>query len=121
MRKARILVPTAPNPDDYDPEGVETPVTERRFTAEHHARFEDEALDLFGGFTLVGLARGAWKDSGVVYRDRSRIYDLAFEPDDAGKIMHLADFAARHYRQLAIYVEVAGEVTFYRPVDTRAA
>lgn len=63
----------------------------------------------FGGFTRESNVAGAWEREGRVYRGVSRRYEVALP-----SWMHFPEWldivrwACLHFRQRALYVEVAG-------------
>jgi hypothetical protein len=97
MIPASLLVPLADN--DGNP-----------FPAAMFAALEDELVARFGGFTHAGTKGGAWRgDDGVVYRDRSRQYDIAVESwIDIPDFLQLVDRVAVKFRQRAVFVTIAG-------------
>ncbi len=63
----------------------------------------------FGGFTCARGVSGAWEHEGRVYRDSSRRYEVALE--DWGRLhgwLEAVRWVRWHFRQEAIYIEVAG-------------
>jgi hypothetical protein len=82
------------------------------FDAKHHKQFEKRLTHYFpSGWTLLpSEAVGQWKEKGIVYPDRHRISMVAVEGllVSAGTILRLVQFAAKHYRQKAIYVRYLG-------------
>lgn len=87
------------------------------FSPEHHDAFRARARELFGGYTSLGLTFGEWTDaSGAVYADDCSRYEIA-TPSllDSARVRSFCDFAAKHYRQKAIYVSALGVVDLYEP------
>jgi hypothetical protein len=82
------------------------------FTAEDHAAFEAFTIDRFGGITLIQTtAVGAWLDAGKLYRDETRVYEVAVASITKGHLVaEVVEFAKAHYSQLAIYVRYLGIV-----------
>lgn len=96
MIKALVLVPIQDNegqpfgPNDWDE-------LERKF------------INSFGGFSGGGLVQGAWADQGTIYRDTSRRYEVAVTSwTEIPNFLALAHWTRTHFRQLAVYVEIAG-------------
>jgi len=93
--KILVLVPVADN--------TGAPFPESAWLA-----FEARLL-AFGGFSVRADVAGVWQAEGRTYRDRSREYTVSLSswwapPDWLAAV----DWARDHFRQLALYVEVAG-------------
>lgn len=73
-------------------------------------QLEDELIERFGGFTDAGLKGGGWRDDdGVVYRDRSRQYDIAVTTwKDVPGFLQIAESVATRFGQLAVFITIAG-------------
>lgn len=69
------------------------------------AQYEDELLEIAGGFTLTH-AIGAWRAaSGQTYREPLRLYAVDVGADSAGeRLRRLAARIARELGQVAVYV-----------------
>lgn len=63
----------------------------------------------FGGFSLRAGVEGVWEAGGRIYRDRSREYTVALTSWWLLPAwLDVVDWARAHFRQVALYVEVAG-------------
>lgn len=80
------------------------------FAPAHHAVFEREVVDVFGGFTLLpDAAKGGWVKDGTFYPDYHLQYVVALDSiTHGGKVADIAAFARRHYRQEAIFIRYLG-------------
>jgi hypothetical protein len=66
-------------------------------------------LFALGGFSLTVGVVGAWESQGRVYRDVSRQYSVSLASWRHLPVwLDLVQWARGHFRQLAIYIEVAG-------------
>lgn len=85
------------------------------FRGEDFARFEAEAVALFGGVTrLPSSAIGQWVGEGVLFVDETIVYVVAVKSIALGdKIGTLAMFAKFHFRQEAIYVRYLGIAEYF--------
>jgi hypothetical protein len=94
---ASIIIPIADN------EGK--PFADGQFVA-----FEDHLLGLADGLTRRDNVMGQWRaDDGVVYRDVSYEYEVSMGSwRDIGAFLAVADRAREEFRQLAVYVRIAG-------------
>lgn len=69
----------------------------------------ESRLVLFGGFSLRTGVEGAWEAGGRIYRDRSREYSVALLSWWLLPAwLEIVDWARDHFRQVALYIEVAG-------------
>lgn len=105
MVRTRLLVPMFDNEGHY-------------FDDEQHKAFEALVLTQFGGFTRTGACYGVWKDekTGEVFRDECVCYEVAVPSIlDVSRLRAIAVHAANHYRQEAMYVEVAGIAEVFKP------
>ena len=97
MIKTLILVPIQDN------EG-------QPFSPKDWDELEQKLLSSFGGYTGGEMISGAWADStGTVYRDTSREWRVALNSWlQVPEWLALANWTRTHFRQIAIYVEIAG-------------
>lgn len=74
----------------------------------------DELVVRFGGYSLDGKVKGAWRDdTGHVYHDSSNRYCVAVEAPKAAELFGFLGEVKARFRQLALYVEEPKtEVTF---------
>lgn len=68
----------------------------------------EQRLRSFGGFTRSSV-QGEWEAQGRIYHDRSRRYEVSLTswtqlPD----WLNIASWVLEHFRQEALYIEVAG-------------
>ncbi|HEY3363976.1 MAG TPA: hypothetical protein VGK74_02835 [Symbiobacteriaceae bacterium] len=81
----------------------------RPFSPEDWKELEQKLLRNFGGFTDGGLVRGAWNGGDTVYRDTNRRFEVALDSwTKAPQFLDLAHWTRTHFRQAALYIEVAG-------------
>ena len=79
---------------------------------------EQRILDLFGGYTKRAGPRGAWQAGGRVYHDRSREFTISLTSwRQLPAWLDLEDWACRHFRQEAIYGEVASIPKVFERTD----
>lgn len=80
------------------------------FSGDDWGMLEERLLTMFGGYTDGGVVRGAWtSQEGRVYRDESRCFLVALESwAQFPYWLDIVRWAREHFRQEAIYVEVAG-------------
>jgi hypothetical protein len=72
-------------------------------------RLEDRLLARFGGFSMAGNVRGAWRSQERHYTDVSRQYVVALASWwQLPEWLQLVDWARTTFRQEALYVKVAG-------------
>lgn len=103
MFEAFILIPVVDN------EGV-------AFGRADYDAFEVELAEFSGGFTLRGQVTGGWVDAGRLYREPMFEYEIGL--DSLRKVeglIHLAEGAASRFRQLAIFIKVAGVLEVIEP------
>lgn len=63
----------------------------------------------FGGFTDGGLVQGAWTDNGQTYRDTNRRWEVALTSWTQLPVwLEVAQWTRTRFRQVAIYIEIAG-------------
>ena len=63
----------------------------------------------FGGFSVRHGVEGVWQAQGRIFRDRSREYTVALPSWWAlASWLAVVDWARSHFRQVALYIEVAG-------------
>lgn len=77
------------------------------FNTVDFAAFEDALIGAAGGWTFDGERLGAWKDpeSGIVYRDRTRAYQVLVDSDTAPTLADsIAALICTRFRQLAAFV-----------------
>jgi hypothetical protein len=98
MFEAFILIPA------YDNDGI-------RFVRADYLAFESRIATFSTGATLRGRVSGLWLDSGQTFREPLREYEIAMESlRQIAPFLEAAEWARVHFRQLAIYVKVAGVV-----------
>lgn len=99
MVEVQILIPLADN------SGVE-------FDEDHVTAFDHRLIDAFGNISVLpGTGHGSWKmGDGSIAIEPWRIYLVAVDSllASGGTIHAMAQFAARHFRQEAIYVRYLG-------------
>ena len=79
------------------------------FTAADWRWLEGRALALFGGMTRSGGQYGLWRDGNQVYRDESIRIGIALQHwIDLPPWLRFVEQARRRFRQIALYIEVAG-------------
>ena len=79
------------------------------FTPAHHDQFEATVVEVFGGFTRLGLVVGGWSDGKVIYHDTTMAYVVALKSiTDGARVANIVAFAKAHFRQEAIYVRYLG-------------
>lgn len=96
MIKALVLVPIQDNDG-------------RAFGRKDWDALEQRFVQAFGGFTGGQTVSGAWADNGVIYRDKSLRYEIALESwRNVTEFLQIVDWIKVHFRQIAIYIEIAG-------------
>jgi hypothetical protein len=66
--------------------------------------FEDQLIEIAGGYTLEGIVEGGWKDGDTVYRDRSKKYSIVTESTEDIKDLVLQ--VGKQLEQKAMYLEI---------------
>lgn len=75
------------------------------------ARIQDELIVRYGGFTIAGTVRGAWKDeAGQLYQDTSLKFELALPAEDLEDLRAFLLHLKGVLKQKAIYLEVNDQV-----------
>jgi hypothetical protein len=77
----------------------------RAYPERHFADFETLALQYAGGFTNAGEVSGMWQGPAPrfrLYLDRSRVYQVACEPDAWANLVHQAKHIWRDQERLAV-------------------
>lgn len=96
MIKTMVLVPIADNDG-------------KAFGPQDWAELEQQLLQAFGGWTDGGVVKGAWADGETVYRDTSRRFEVALGSwIQLPAWLELVRWIREHFRQISVYVEVAG-------------
>ena len=81
------------------------------FTRADYLAFEALIGTFSSGATLRGRVSGRWLDSGQTFREPLREYEIAMESlRQIAPFLDAAEWARVHFRQLAVYVKVAGVV-----------
>lgn len=79
------------------------------FNASDWRQLEGRIIQSFDGYSLTTGVHGAWKYQGKVYRDISRQYTISLESwHQFPEWLDIIRWAREHFRQEALYVEVAG-------------
>lgn len=79
------------------------------FHASDWRKLESMLIEAFGGFSRTRGVHGEWKYQGKVYRDISRQYSVSLESwHHLPAWLDIIKWAREHFRQEALYVEVAG-------------
>jgi len=74
-------------------------------------RIQDELIVRWGGFTIAGTVRGAWRDEdGRVYQDTSLKFELAMRAEDLDDLRAYLRGLKDVLQQKAIYLEVSDQV-----------
>ncbi len=102
-----ILIPVTPNENGFgdtrcDRFGM--------FSENHNFHFENELINLSGGLSKLTVIDGVWIDDGKTYSEKMIPYRVVCT---ASEISQIAEFAKKHYEQLAIFVTEIGVATFY--------
>lgn len=71
----------------------------KRFTRAHNEKWDKTVTAIAGGLTKMPVVQGQWLDGGVLYSEPMTPVRIV---STAAKISKIADFTARHYRQLAV-------------------
>lgn len=103
MIKTVVIIPTTDN-------------NGRPFSRGRFSNFEGRLAGLAGGFTVQAGFEGVWQESGTIYRDRSVAYVAALDSwMQLPAWLDLVGWAAGHFAQLAMYIEVQGVPEIIRP------
>lgn len=96
MFQAFILIPVLDN--DGNP-----------LRRQDYDEFEVELAEFPGGFTLRGQVTGGWVDTERLYREPMFEYELGLDSlRKVAGLVQIAEAACGRFRQLAIFIKVAG-------------
>lgn len=81
----------------------------QRIPIQVYREFENEILQITGGFSIDGITAGSWMDNNELYRDRSRKYIIATQEDRVEKVRQAVIRMGKRLEQRAMYFETIHE------------
>lgn len=76
-----------------------------------YREFEDELLQITGGFSIDGITAGSWLDNNELYRDRSRKYIISAKENEVEAVRQAVIRMGKKLQQKAMYFETIHEGT----------
>jgi hypothetical protein len=76
-----------------------------------YREFENEILQITGGFSIDGITAGAWMDNNELFRDRSKKYIIAAREDQVEEVKQVVVRMGKRLQQRAMYFETIHEGT----------
>lgn len=83
----------------------------QRIPIQEYRVFEDEMLQITGGFSIDGITAGSWMDNNELYRDRSRKYIIAADDDKVEAVRQAVIRMGKRLKQKSMYFETIHQGT----------